>query len=42
MLGWVVAGTGVALSPRSVLSTFPDKKRLWSARCRQARTGLKG
>lgn len=26
MLGWVVAGTGVALSPRSVLSTFPDKK----------------
>jgi DNA-binding transcriptional LysR family regulator len=28
LLGCVVAGTGVALLPRSVLSTFPDSKRL--------------
>jgi DNA-binding transcriptional LysR family regulator len=28
MLGCVVAGMGVALIPRSVLSTFPEKKRL--------------
>jgi DNA-binding transcriptional LysR family regulator len=28
LLGCVVAGTGVALLPRSVLSTFPDRKRL--------------
>jgi DNA-binding transcriptional LysR family regulator len=28
LLGCVIAGLGVALLPRSVLSTFPDSKRL--------------
>lgn len=28
MLGCVVAGMGVALLPRSVLTTFPESKRL--------------
>ena len=28
MLGCVVAGMGAALLPRSVLSTFPERKRL--------------
>jgi DNA-binding transcriptional LysR family regulator len=28
LLGCVVAGLGVALLPRSVLSTFPESKRL--------------
>jgi DNA-binding transcriptional LysR family regulator len=28
MLGCVVAGMGIALLPKSVLSTFPESKRL--------------
>jgi DNA-binding transcriptional LysR family regulator len=28
MLGCVVAGMGVAMIPRSVLTTFPDRRRL--------------